>query len=283
MADKNATKNSGSSNKENKPNERLYHLIFVFGWGLLSGVLTVTALWPINHLAFFLALAALWALPIIWELHVRDISRDKIVLAVMSIFALAIFAYRVVGPISEPLKTISGSLQPGDWKTPTISCSPGTKIPPDMTKVFIGGNLAAANILPKPVPPWPLVMGNNGPVVSIQRTDDGISIDASIFGADGSAIATIKNNNFQAIVGNDLIADQPDLSSLEVHRGKRELLYVRFLNPNAILIRGFFASPGLMPVEATEDSLQSGKRRFRNNCFVGIPIMLFMFQPPTGG
>jgi hypothetical protein len=82
--------------------------------------------------------------------------------------------------------------------------------------------------------------------ITIQRTAEGVSINAQIFDPrSGKLVATMTGNALHAITGENLSVDRGgDLSTLAVRdRGKNELLYIRYHNPNAIRIRAVFFCP----------------------------------------
>jgi hypothetical protein len=76
--------------------------------------------------------------------------------------------------------------------------------------------------------------------------ENGLSINSIIYDSDGNLVGTVKNNGYSVNVESKYVTEVTgDLSTLIVHEktSGRELLYVKFLNPAAIRVRGLFYCP----------------------------------------
>ncbi|GLH75600.1 hypothetical protein SSBR45G_05080 [Bradyrhizobium sp. SSBR45G] len=83
------------------------------------------------------------------------------------------------------------------------------------------------------------------PVVTIKKEDDRISVGAELYDSMGRLIATIKNNEFQALSGRAQISRDNDLSKLIIKNGDGdEILFVHFINRTSVKVRGVFGCPG---------------------------------------
>jgi hypothetical protein len=144
---------------------------------------------------------------------------------------------RTAPPAPMPTPTV-GWLQPANEPTPENGCSRHGN---DSPVVIMGDNGVMLGDVRKATA---LKVGNC-PLVGLQITDNGASIDATIYDAGGRKIGEIENNRFSIPPADGLVIEKSgDLSTLVVHDGaNQEVLYARYLNKNAFRIRGIFSCP----------------------------------------
>jgi hypothetical protein len=99
-------------------------------------------------------------------------------------------------------------------------------------------------------------------IVGITRVADGLSIDSELYDEGGNLVATIKNNEYRAIIGDSsYIEKDGNLSTLKVigrttwfrlWTTDHEMLFLKFSNPSTIIATGTWACPGHRPLIVTE-------------------------------
>ena len=86
----NGSKNGGGTTNDNHDkHKKLYHWVYVAGFSILTGVVDFIFLWPENHFAALLVIAAALSLVVIYELTIRGVSHYLVVAAVIGLFILA--------------------------------------------------------------------------------------------------------------------------------------------------------------------------------------------------
>jgi len=95
-------------------------------------------------------------------------------------------------------------------------------------------------------------------------------VDDFGYDGDGSVIFKISHNRFDLMLGDYLHAHRPDRSTLGIYdQWEKEILYVRFLNPGAIRLRGRFLCGDYPPVTVKSESVTVGHSRFsRPDCLL---------------
>ena len=120
---------------------------------------------------------------------------------------------------------------------------------------------------------YPAVEIGNCRSVTMSVGQNGLTVSADVYSPEGTRLGTIVDNGYEIGSGNDLVVERSgDLSTLIVHdSARRELLWVKYLNPKAILIRGVFScpSPRLLTVTATDNGLVTpGSHTWNGGCIV---------------
>lgn len=252
--------------KNHKKHEKLYHWVYVFGVSIVFVLIDFVFLWPENHFFALMALAAIASLTAIYELTVLGFSALWVTGVVVALFAVTGGIYFAVGPNLPEESVRSGWLVPANDPTPITGCNPAAKgapilqfgplgmgaikkptivIPKDAAIVDVGSN---GVILTKSDKAEPLIRVGECTLLSMQKTEDGILINSSVYDCSNKLIGNIKNNNFEGFENTHSHIEQGgNLSTLVIRDDSREQLWVRFLNPRAFQIRGKFiviAHPG---------------------------------------
>jgi len=247
MAEDHSTDGSGTANRNHDNHKNLYHWVYVAGISLLTGVVDFVFLWPEWHLGALLVLATWFSLVAIFEF--RNSKKGLAVSVPVLLFVVALIANFFI-PASGPEVEIVGTLQPGNLPTPPNGCDgmPTNLVSHDALKILIGDSAAALNGLGKI---WAIGIAACN-VLGIERTPQGINIEAKLYDAQGRLVATINDNTFHALSGKSYLVDRHgDLSTLAVtDQNGEEVLFVRYLNPMAVIARGVFGCPGhrIVPV-----------------------------------
>jgi hypothetical protein len=101
----------------------------------------------------------------------------------------------------------------------------------------------------------------------MQRGPQGLLIDADIFNPSGDLIARIRDNEFQLAFGQYSYVERTDASTLIVYdRGGKELLWLRYSNPNVVQLRGVFSCPNSLPITIENDRIVLPDGTQSKNC-----------------
>jgi hypothetical protein len=271
MAEYRGADGGDEGNRNQDQNQRLYHLVY----GLFISLAFVAAdfafLWPENHLLALLFLAATLSGLAIYEMRVvYRLPQPMIELSIFGILLACGAVYFVVGP-NQVAPTI-GWLQPANEPTPPNGCDrlpaiyQGPKGPIIILadSGFIPGN--SANVAA-------IQIGQCAPVM-IRQGPNGIMVSADIYSPQGELVGQIRDNGYTMSGEKRLAVEKSgDLSTLVVHDAQRtELLYVRYLNPNAIRVRGVLSCPvpRLITVPITNDRIiVPGNNVIMSSCSTG--------------
>ena len=166
--------------------------------------------------------------------------------------------------LCQPNQQIGGPLRPSALVAPSNPYLNGRRpTESDPAFIFFGSNAA-------PVPKdkqLDIVGIDQGPaLISGMFASDGtLSLNAEVYDQKGVLLAEVGNSKPNA-VGN-VCASRPDLCTLVVQDfHKNELLYVHYLNPDTILIRGSFSYPGVIPVHVAANEMSVGRRQESDSC-----------------
>lgn len=143
----------------------------------------------------------------------------------------------------------SGTLIPANDPNPPDP--PHCQVPPDVVRVFLGNSLgwAKGGIIR-------VVSLNGVEALTIIHTAAGIVIEANVLSSDKRYVAMIENNQFRRNPNTSWYHKRPDSSTLAIYDDyKRELLYVRYANPNVVIVRGIFHSIDGKPLIIGEDKI----------------------------
>lgn len=151
-------------------------------------------------------------------------------------------AYSLLGPAMPP-PTI-GWLQPGNDPRPPNGCDKDqvAQSIKDRPLVILG----TFGIFPAKTGSYaPMQIGSCEPI-TIEQGDLGAAISADIFSPAGHVVGHIRKDSGYEILGakNLIVEKSGNLSTVVVHdAGRNELLYMRYVNPNTIQLRGIFSCP----------------------------------------
>jgi hypothetical protein len=163
-----------------------------------------------------------------------------------------------------------GWLQPANDPTPPNGCDgvPEQYLPKDRVLIVLGNSAFA--VVPKERPSSPILTLGNCPLLSETLGPNGLAISADLYDQQGQHVGTIRDNGYKVSGDSNYITQMSgDLSTLWVHsKDGTELLYVRYLNPKAIRVRGEFAcpKPRLRTIEITNEKLTLPNNNIIN-CF----------------
>lgn len=198
-------------------------LVLAFAWNT----------WPIRiGIVGVAALATLTSLLLAYELAIRQVQIEWIAATIGATICAAGVAYlvwQVVGP-PEP----TGPLRAGNERTPRTSCaialSSGTKILVALEHPRSG----EANA-------FRLLTVDGCPILQFTEISNGLAVNATFYDRGNDIAFQLVGNSYEPAMDLRLKEYRPDPNTLAIfdHLG-REVFYLRYLNPNAVLVRGTY-------------------------------------------
>jgi hypothetical protein len=238
-------------------------------WGFFSGSSPlsfglVAVLGLINVLALLLA----------YELAIRDLPSGWVAGGVFAVIGVSFMAYGGWLATRPPKPT--GPLLPASEPTPETSCVEkiGRK---DLVMAF-GTNRAVGT---GPGPYHPLEVADC-PVMALRRVGQGLMVNAFFYDFNGDVAFSVMNNVYEPTLPLQLRPFRPDPHTIVIlDRFDKEVLYLRYLNLNAVRIRGRFLC-GTAPQAIIRDDMilvggvrisgaYFGQRRSRGHVCATIP------------
>jgi hypothetical protein len=222
-------------------------------------------IWPVSH---FWCLTTT-VIGIVALLFLDGAFSEKQIFAAATVVTIICCVIYLRAPPILPEETVRrGLLVPANDPTPSTGCDPagnpkdtpgdflqpapgfrfGMKavrrptivLPKDAAIVAIGSN----GVILSTSDNVPLIRVGQCTLLSMQKTVDGILINSSVFDRSNNVIGNIKDNNFQGFENvHSHIEQGGDLSTLIIRDDLGERLWVRFLNPRAVRVRGEFICP----------------------------------------
>lgn len=220
MPEQGSTEGSGAPDSHYGQDQKLYHWVYVAGITILTGVVDFAFLWPEWHLGALLVFATWLSLVAIYEF--RNSTRGLAVTVPVLLFVGALIVNFLVDALTPiPERIVTGTLQAANDPRPLTGCDPAS--PGDSYWSPFGGFLRFETTKPKEAPPNDAIvvaLGNNGIIVtksesvpiiqvgectllSIQKTPNGLLVNASVFDLQGKLRAFLRDNSFTAIERGD--------------------------------------------------------------------------------
>jgi hypothetical protein len=160
--------------------------------------------------------------------------------AVLLICLVLITTFIWVSTRPPPPDFWRGWLQPASEPTPANACGP--EVPYGTILVLIGSNAFFARGTSEIIP---LMLDSYTPFI-IERGPNGLKIGATIYNNRGNLIGKITDSGYSVGKQDKLLVEHSaDLSTVVVHYDSDELLYVHYINPRAVKVRGMFNCPRL--------------------------------------
>jgi hypothetical protein len=230
-------------------------------------------IWPISHVKAWLLMTTTVAISL-----ALIIPRIGIGLGVL-VFATGLVSTYFVPPMSLPETETHGWLIPANDPNPALGICEGPK---DALRIFFGSNIYWTTLQDAIV-----ITLHRHPMLTIHRTKKGLQIDADIFNSSGEGVVHIERNEFHLIKGEHEVSyaesRETDRSTLLV-RGPQfqEVLFIHYLNPRALRVRGIFYAPNFSNgIAATETETRwidpngvTNKSILGHNCLGSIHPLL---------
>lgn len=228
--------------------------VFVF-WAFLSGGI----LFPLKPAVVVAAATGLGML-LAFELSIRDVSQGWVLGSMLLVDLVVGGSYLLWRQIAPPAPT--GSLIAANDPTPA-GCGHKPKAD-ELLMAFGTDRVLGAG----PGPFTPLLV-DDCVALKLFRRDDGLMIQAFGYNYTDDIAFHVIDNVYEPDSALKLRALRPDRSTFMVlDRFDKEVLYVRYLNPHAVRIRGRFLCGPAPQVVVRDEEIRVGGVRI-NGVFVG--------------
>ena len=201
---------------------------FLLIWGFFSGSS------PLSFgLVAVLGLVNAFALLLAYELAIRDVRTGWIAGGIFALIAASLVTYGVWLATRPPVPT--GPLMPANEQSPDARCV--EKLGPKDLVMAFGTNRAVGT---GPGPYSPLKVADCG-VMTLHRVGQGLMVRAFFYDFNGDVAFSVIDNVYEPTLPLQLRQFRPDPHTIVIlDRFDKEVLYLRYLNPNAVRIRGRF-------------------------------------------
>ena len=231
-------------------------------WGFHSGSSALSF-----GLIALLPMVTVPALLLAYELAIRDVRQGWIAAGVFVPITASLMAYGAWLATRPPPPT--GPLLPAQEPTPQASCV--EKVGPKDLVMAIGTD-RAVGIGPGPF--YPLLVGDCT-VMSLRHVGRGMMVKAFFYDWNNDVAFSVIDNVYEPTMPLQLRPFRPDAHTLVIlDRFDKEVLYIRYLNPNAIRIRGRFLCGEAPQAVIRDDTILVGGFRIGG---------VFFRQRPTKG
>ncbi len=219
---------------------------------LLFVALIYQGLWSSWRPLTVLTIASVFSAAVLYELASREAPRRWAAISLATIWAGAALTYLVVNTVNPPNPHWTGALIAANEPTPQTACDQNS------FRMLIGPQAVIAH---GDGPFTPIQVGTC-PALTLVRTNSGLMIDAFGYDSDGNVVYRITRNRFEMVLRGFLKAERPDKSTLRiVDEQGHESLSVRYLNHNAVAVRGTFRCGDTAPVIIGDAKITIGRMR----------------------
>jgi len=196
-----------------------------------------------------------------YELAIRDASSRWIAGCIVALVGTSLVGYGAWLATRPPTPT--GPLLPASEPTPNTACV--EKFGPEGLVMAFGTDRAVGS---GPGPFQPITVGECS-VMALRRVGPGVMIKAFFYDWNGDVAFAVNDNKYEPTLPLQLRQFRPDPHTFVIlDRFDKEVLYVRFLNPNAVRIRGRFLCGEAPQAVIHDDAILVGGIRL-NGVFLG--------------
>jgi hypothetical protein len=219
---------------------------------LLFVALVYQGLWSSWRPLTVLTVASVFSAAALYELASREAPRRWAAIDLIAIWAGAALTYLVFNIVNPPNPHWTGALIAANEPTPPTTCDQNSFL------MMFGPQAVIAH---GDGPFTPIQVGTC-PALTLERTTSGLMINAFGYDSDGNVVYRITRNRFEMVLRGFLKAERPDKSTLRiVDEQEHESLSVRYLNQNAVAVRGTFRCGDTTPVIIGDAKIAIGKTR----------------------
>lgn len=135
--------------------------------------------------------------------------------------------------------------------------------PPNTVFLFLGSNASYVHERGR----WPVINDKGHVLLTADFQENGLSVSTQLYDEQGNLQATVDENDVD-VLSQDICVMRPDLSTLVItdRSTKEERLYVHYLNPEAVVLRGVLRYPNLPSVGITKETIRMGAATIDNSC-----------------
>lgn len=217
--------------------------VLAYNWNFLA--------WPMHRVMALTVLATVFSFAWFYELTMRDAPMEWVLAGVLAILGGAVLLWLGLTWLDRPLPNDAAALIPAGERLDAQGCA----APPGALTALVGPDriVHAGRGAFTPFK----VGGCAGPRLTVTPT--GLVVDDFGYDGDGSVAFRIRHNLFDLIQGDYLHSHRPDRSTLGLYdEWENEILYVRYLAPGAVRIRGRFLCGDHPPVTIANSAVTVG-------------------------
>jgi hypothetical protein len=231
--------------------------VLVYDWGFLA--------WPMHRGMALLIMTAVFSFAWFYELTMRNAPMGWVLAGVLAIMGGAVVLWLVLTFFTHPLPNDSTPLASAGERLEAHGCT----APAGALMVAVGADRIVSRGRGAFTPLR--ISGCPGPSFTV--TPAGLVMDDFGYDGDGSVIFKIRHNLFDLMLGDYLHVHRPDRSTLGIYdQWEHEILYVRYLRPAVVRLRGRFLCGDYPPVTVKNGSVTVGYTRFSQpSCLLDRP------------
>jgi hypothetical protein len=227
---------------------------------VLAGFCLILLVWnwhyiiaPSHRAMTLLVLCLVLSGAVFYELTVRDVSMNWVLAAIFGVITLAASSWVALYFFGTPLANDNTPLVAARQSRAAGGCGASA----NTVQIILGGT-SAAGTGNGPFTPFRVGVC---PGPSVTRTPRGLMVNAFGYDDDGTVIYRIRNNQFERIMGDYLHLHRTDRSTLAIYdKSENEVLYLRYIDPGTVRIRGHFLCSETPPVTVSDDTVTIGDR-----------------------
>jgi hypothetical protein len=244
----------------------VYRLARVVGFCLLLLAVVFHGFSPSNRFITLAAAAAVFSVAAVYELSMREIEPEWLLLAVFLIWAAAGTTYYALNRYNPAGPELHGVLMAAAEPAPRVICDENR--PPhknDLVMIF-----GTDRVIGEGDGPFTPVRVGTCPALTIRRQTGGLVVNAFGYDSDGNVVYRVEKNEFNMVQRGFLVAHRPDKSTLEIVDDEgRESLSITYLNKNTVRIRGTFRCGDTNPVVINDDGITiGGQTTTKHSCAI---------------
>jgi hypothetical protein len=197
-------------------------------WAFLSGSSALS-------LGLVAVMAVVYALGILlaYELSIRDVPLQRIAVSVCTLTGTVLVLYGAWWATRPPVPT--GPLLPANEATPPASCVEK----PDQAELVMA--FGANRVIGNGAGPFSPIKVGDCTVIALRREGAGLMMKAVFYDWNNDVAFMVNDNIYQPTMPLQLRPFRPDPHTFVIlDRFDKEVLYLRYLNPHAVRIRGRF-------------------------------------------
>jgi hypothetical protein len=188
----------------------------------------------------------------------------------VTVIVIGAIGYPFVRPTPRPETDNHGWITAASDPTPPSSCDTMPNLPSDGLLLILGDS----GVYTARTDKLTILTIGNCPLLKMQRSKQGLLFDADIFSLSGNLIARIESNEFNLVPGEYSYKRRPDVSTLIVFdKHGNELLWIKYLNPEAVRIRGIFTCPNYGSITVTDKEIKGTPGTISGGCSVIRPTL----------
>jgi hypothetical protein len=211
-------------------------------------------LWSSWRPLTLLTIASVFSAAAFFELASSEASRKWTTVSLTAIWTSAAIAFLILNMLAPLNPHWTGPLIAAGEAMPQTACGPAQN---SFLMVF-----GPHTIMARGNGPFTPIQVGTCPPLTLERTASGLTVNAFGYDSDGNVVYRIVRNSFTMVLRGYLKAERPDKSTLRIVDDQdHESLVVRYINRNAVTVRGTFRCGDSPPVTFGDARIVIAKTR----------------------